>query len=189
LENSVSSDRSYQPDQLFTEVENHAATLRNQGLWKLSDRSLEEQALAMLSQKKQNGKQQHSSTKSNSTNKKDSNSSSDSDKQHKKRLPPFHKQKGKIGDSKEWKGEKYYFCPAKHRNSQWHKFPVLECNTYKKQSQSGNVNSNGNNDKQQSSDSKVVVDRSKLKKGMAALLPAGDYDPDDLAEALMAALN
>ena len=35
---------------------------------------------------------------------------------------------------------------------------------------------------------KVTVDEDKLKKGMAAIFPSGDFNTDDLAEALAAAI-
>ena len=41
-----------------------------------------------------------------------------------------------------------------------------------------------NNDDQ----NKVTVDENKLKKGMAAIFPSGDFNTDDMAEALAAAI-
>ena len=35
----------------------------------------------------------------------------------------------------------------------------------------------------------VSVDENKLKKGMAAIFPSGDFNTNDLAEALAAAIN
>ena len=35
----------------------------------------------------------------------------------------------------------------------------------------------------------VTVDENKLKKGMAAIFPSGDFNTDDLAKALAAAIN
>ena len=35
---------------------------------------------------------------------------------------------------------------------------------------------------------KVTIDEDKLKKGMAAIFPSGDFNTDDLAEALAAAI-
>ena len=37
--------------------------------------------------------------------------------------------------------------------------------------------------------SQVTVDPDKLKKGMAALFPSGDFDTDNLAQSLSSALN
>ena len=39
-----------------------------------------------------------------------------------------------------------------------------------------------------SKSNQVTVDADKLKKGMAALFPSGDFDTDDLAEALSTAI-
>ena len=59
---------------------------------------------------------------------------------------------------------------------------VEECNTYKKMMKEQNKS---NNDDQK----KVTVDEDKLKKGMAAIFPSGDFNTDDLAEALAAAIT
>ena len=40
-----------------------------------------------------------------------------------------------------------------------------------------------------SNNSQVTVDTDKLKKGMAALFPSGDFDTDDMADALVAAMT
>ena len=40
-----------------------------------------------------------------------------------------------------------------------------------------------------SNNSQVTVDADKLKKGMAALFPSGNFDTDDLADALVAAMT
>ena len=58
---------------------------------------------------------------------------------------------------------------------------VEECNTYKKIIKEKN---NSNNDDQK----KVTVDEDKLKKGMATIFPSSDFNTDDLAEALAAAI-
>jgi hypothetical protein len=61
-----------------------------------------------------------------------------------------------------------------------------ECNTYKKWKAKGGPN---NNDSTSGKPRQVVVDQDKLKKGMTALFPNGDFDPEDLASALLAVLN
>ena len=40
-----------------------------------------------------------------------------------------------------------------------------------------------------SNNSQVTVDTDKLKKGMAALFPSGNFDTDDLADALVAVMT
>ena len=88
----------------------------------------------------------------------------------------------KLGDTKQWNGKTYYWCPANHKHSHWHTHKVEECNTYKKMLKEQN--------KSTSEDKKEVsVDENKLKKGMAAIFPSGDFNTDDLAEALAAAIN
>ena len=58
---------------------------------------------------------------------------------------------------------------------------VEECNTYKKMVKE--QNKSNNDDKK-----KVTMDEDKLKKGMAGIFPSSDFNPDDLAEALAAAM-
>ena len=86
-----------------------------------------------------------------------------------------------LGDTKQWNGKTYYWCPANHKYSHWHTHKVEECNTYKKMIKE--------QDKSNSDDKKkVTVDEDKLKKGMAAIFPSSDFNTDDLAEALAAAI-
>jgi hypothetical protein len=99
--------------------------------------------------------------------------------------PPFKNSDGKIGDSKQFKGKTFYFCPAPHKESKWHLHKAEECNTYKKWKSEGESNNNSTSGKPH----QVVVDREKLKKGMSALFPSGDFDVDDLASSLIAALK
>ena len=98
-----------------------------------------------------------------------------------KENPPFVNSPSKLGDTKQWNGKTYYWCPANHKHSHWHMHEVEECNTYNKMTKEQNKS---NNDDQK----KVTVDEDKLKKGMAAILPSGDFNTDDLAEALAAAI-
>ena len=193
LENLFSLTPNMNPESLFTETNSHYARLLNEGLWKPSDCSPEEQAIAMAANQKntqQPGKNQNDPNK----NKKDP--SSDSTKP-----PPFTKAKGKLGDKKTWNKKTYYFCPAKHRNTQWHTHPVNDCNVYKKWKDSDNTSSQStpgssqptvnqaNTASNPTNNTQVTVDRDTLKQGMAALLPPGDYNIDDFTESLLAAIQ
>jgi hypothetical protein len=197
LENQMASTPGYNTSRLYTDVEEHYKKLVSDGLWKPSDKSPEEQALSMMSSTKRKG----GSTKTNTN--------SDS------RLPPFAKSKGKKGDTKDWNGVKYYWCPAKHRNTHWHKHKPNDCNVYKKwlreNDRSGN-NNNGNNnnrrhtnnnsnsqqtrsnnsstsDDNNSGDQPISVNRDALRRGMAAILGNNlNIDPSDAADGLLASL-
>ena len=60
-----------------------------------------------------------------------------------------------------------------------------DCDTYKKMIKKNETKS----DSDSSRDSKhVTVDTDKLKKGMVALFPSSDFDTNDLAEVLAAAM-
>ena len=56
LESTVVSQLNYLPNILFNEVQSIYTNLTNQGLWHPSDKTLEEQALAMVAQQQQQGK-------------------------------------------------------------------------------------------------------------------------------------
>ena len=177
MESTVASTQGYTPETLFNETQAKYTTFLNQGLWKPSDKTPEEQTLAMVAQQQQVKKGSNNATKSkpNSTQlakptEKDKNN------------PPFATSPGKLDDTKQWNGKTYYWCPANHKHSHWHTHKVEECNTYKKMLKE--QNNSTNEDKKE-----VSVDENKLKKGMAAIFPSGDFNTDDLAEALAAAIN
>ena len=169
LESTVASTPGYTPETLFNETQAKYTTLLNQGLWKPSDKTPEEQTLAMVAQQQQAKKSSNNSTKS-----KPSSGQSSKATEKDKKNPPFANSPGKLGDTKQWNGKTYNWCPANHKHSHWHTHKVEECNTYKKMIKEEN---NPNNDDQK----KVTVDEDKLKKGMATIFPSGDFNTDDLA--------
>ena len=177
LESTVASTPGYTPETLFNETQAKYTTLLNQGLWKPSDKTPEEQTLAMVAQQQQAKKSPNNATKT-----KPSTGQSSKATEKEKKNPPFANSPGKLGDTKQWNGKTYYWCPANHKHSHWHTHKVEECNTYKKMLKDKNGSTDG--DKKE-----VSVDENKLKKGMAAIFPSGDFNTDDLAEALAAAIN
>ena len=64
LESTVASTPGYTPETLFNETQAKYTTLSNQGLWKPSDKTPEEQTLAMAAQQQQVKKGSNNSTKS-----------------------------------------------------------------------------------------------------------------------------
>ena len=76
----------YLPDTLFNEVQSKYTNLSNQGLWRPSDKTPEEQTLAMVAQQQQNKPKGSSSPKKESTYK---SPSKDKDKEKEKKGPPF----------------------------------------------------------------------------------------------------
>ena len=179
---TVASNVEHLPDTLFNEVQSKYTNLPNQGLWRPSDKTPEEQSLAMVAQQQQNKPKGLSSPKKESTSK---SPSKDKDNEKEKNGPPFAHEEGKLGDTKQWNGKTYYYCPANHKHSHWHNHKDEECNTYKKMVKQ-------QNDKDSSSsinNNHVTVDPDKVKQGMAALFPSGDFDADDLANALVAVLE
>ena len=176
LESTVASTPGYTPETLFNETQAKYTTLLNQGLWKPSDKTPEEQTLAMVAQQQQvkKGSNNPAKSKSNATQ---GTKPTEKDKKN----PPFANSPSKLGDTKQWNGKTYYWCPAHHKHSHWHTHKVEECNTYNKMMKEKNKPNNDDH-------KKVTVDEDKLKKGMAAIFPSGNFNTNDLAEALAAAI-
>ena len=127
LESMVASTPGYTPETLFNKTQAKYTTLLNQGLWRPSDKTTEEQTLTTVAQQQQAKKSSNNSTKS----KPNSGQSSETMEKDKKN-PPFAKKPGKLGDTKQWNGKTYYWCPANNKHSHWHRHKVEECNTYQK---------------------------------------------------------
>ena len=176
LESTVASTPGCTPETLFNEMQAKYTTLLNQGLWRPSNKTPEEQTLAMVAQQQQAKKSSNNSTKSKPRSRQ-SSKTTEKDKKN----PPFANSPGKLGDTKQWNSKTYYWCPANHKHSHWHTHKVEECNTYKKMMKE--QDKSDNDDKK-----KVTVDKDKLKKGMAAIFTSGDFNTDDLAEALAVAI-
>ena len=166
LESTVASTPGYTPKTLFSEMQTKYTTLLNQGLWRPTDKTPEEQALAMAAQQQQAKKSTNNSTKSK-PNSRESSKTTEKDK----KSPLFANSPSKLGDTKQWNGKTYYWCPANHKHSHWHMHKVDECNTYKKMLKE--QDKSNNDDKK-----KVTVDKDKLKKGMAAIFPSGDFNTE-----------
>ena len=179
LEATVASNAGYLPDTLFNEVQSKYTNLSNQGLWCPSNKTPEEQTLAMVAQQQQDKPKGSSSSKKESSSK---SSSKDKDKEKEKKGPPFAHKEGKLGDTKQWNGKTYYYCPANHKHSHWHTHKVEECNTYKKMIKQQKDNASPSS----SNNNHVTVDPDKVKQG---IFPSGDFDTDDLADALVAVLE
>ena len=127
LESTIARTPGYTPENLFNETQAKYTTLLNQGLWKPSDKTPEEQTLAMVAQQQQIKKSPNNATKS-----KPSSGQSSKAMEKDKKNPPFANSPGKLGDKKQWNGKTYYWCPANHKHSHWHTHKVEESNTYKK---------------------------------------------------------
>ena len=41
-----------------------------------------------------------------------------------KKTPLFAQKQGKLGDTKQWNGKTYHFCPTNHKHSHWHTHKV-----------------------------------------------------------------
>ena len=100
LESTVASTPGYTPETLFNETQAKYTTLLNQGLWKPSNKTPEEQTLAIAAQQQQAKKSPNNPTKSKPTS---GQSSKNTEKD--KRSPLFAMSPGKLGDTKQWNGK------------------------------------------------------------------------------------
>ena len=137
LESTVASTPGYTPETLFNKTQAKYTTLLNQGLWKPSDKTPEEQTLAMFAQQ-----QQAKKSPNNPTKPKPSSGQRTKTTEKDKKNPPFATSPGKLGDTKQWNGKTYYWWPANHKHSHWHTHKVEEFNTYKKMLKEQNKYSN-----------------------------------------------
>ena len=176
LESTVASTPGYTPETLFNETQAKYTTLLNQGLWKPSDKTPEEQTLAMVAQQQQSKKSSNNSTKSKPSS---GQSSKTTEKDKKAPHLPNHLENWAIPNS----GMPRHTTGALPTTStpigiptRWRSATPIR-KMMKEQDQSNN------DDKK-----KVTVDEDKLKKAMAAIFPSGDFNTDDLAEALAVAI-
>jgi hypothetical protein len=178
LQHLIGRDRTYTPEQLYTDVENQHSKLVDDGHWKPSDRSAEEQAIAMMANLKQppaTGKGTPNAANPRTT---------DPDKQG----PPFMKDAGKEGDTKIWKTKTYHWCPSKnHKYGQWHKHSPTDCKVLKKELADGGTVPTDKSNPAPKAEGGLTVDKEKILRGMTALFPDGDHN--DMADGFLAALE
>ena len=96
LESMVASTPGYTLETLFNETQTKYTTLLNQGLWRPSDKTLEEQTLAMVAQQQEAKKSSNNSTKSK-PNSRQSSKTIEKDK----KSPPLANFPRKLGDTKQ----------------------------------------------------------------------------------------
>ena len=133
-------------------------------------------AMVVQQQQQQNKKNQVSGKPKASSNKNTRNT----DKE--KKTPLFAQKQDRLGDTKQWNGKTYHFYPANHKHSNWHTHKVEDCNMFKKM----NKNKSNKSASMELSGitNQVTVDKTKLKKGVAAIFPSRDFDTDNLVDAL-----
>ena len=114
LESTVASTPSYTPETLFNKTQAKYTTLLNHGLWRPSNKTLKEQILAMVAQQQQTKKSSTNSTKS-----KPNFGHSSKSMEKTKKSPAFANSPGKLGETKQWNGKTYYWCPAVGIHTRW----------------------------------------------------------------------
>ena len=158
--------------------------------WKPSDKSPEEQVIAMMADGKGKGKSNNrrSSGKSDSTQGSDKNQQGASTN---KPRPPFTKSDGKEGDTKKWKNRTWYYCSYDHKDGHWVTHKPTDCILKKKQKQQNNSSSSTSASSDKKDTDNLVMDRNKLKHSMAAVFAGSgiDIDPSDMINATIDALQ
>ena len=97
LESTVASTTGYTSETLFNKTQAKCTTLLNQGLWRPSNKTLEEQTLAMVAQQQKAKKSANNATKS-----KPNSGQSSKTMGKDKKCPPFANSPGKLGGTKQW---------------------------------------------------------------------------------------
>lgn len=161
--------------------------------WKPSDRSPEEQVIAMLAEQKKQGSQKsseqdkHGRKKDQRSRSRRSDSKSQDDSSKEKKRPPFNNSRGKEGDTKTWEGKTWYYCSSQHKDGHWVTHKPSECRA-KKRSPNDRADTDRSKDK---SNDKIQVDRNKLKQSMSAVFQGSglEIDPEQLLNAAFDALD
>ena len=102
LKATVATNPTKDPENLFNEAKSKYTNLTNQGLWCPSDKTFEEQTLAMVAQQQQHNKKNTPQTKAKVANK---TNIKQLDKN--KKGPPFANKEGKLRDTKQWNNKTY----------------------------------------------------------------------------------
>lgn len=187
-------DPNYKASTLMLKAEAKEAEIKNPdpSKWTASDRTPQEQVLAMMTQVVQTSKGNSNNNENDNdsnTNDKSNNNSSDKDR------PPFYNSKGKLGDKKEWKGKTWYYCDAPHPKGNWVTHDPAGCRLKAKMEKDGDQSSSSdsrpssNENQSSSNNNKVLVDESKIRQAMAALVEQPPTDVDHATAAFLALLR
>jgi hypothetical protein len=197
VKNRYELDGQLKPAKLMDDMESKFQSLKDDKRWKPSDKSLEEDFVAMISEYKKklgnnNGNNKNSKgkdgekAKGNKNNKKANNKPATV----KNKDLPFANESGKEGDTKEHEGVTYYYCDGPHKNDlHWVQHKPGDCNAKQSKGEKKSGNSNAKSDDKP----RVTTDRRKLQ-ALASILEAHkddstDSDFSDTIEAMLAALQ
>jgi hypothetical protein len=181
-------DPTYKASTLMLKAEAKEAEIKSPdpSNWKASDQTPQEQVLAMMTKVVQKPKGNSDNDDNSNTN---DNNSSDTAR------PPFYNSKGKLGDTKEWKNKTWYYCDAPHPKGHWVTHDPAGCRLKAKmekddaQSSSSNSQSSSNETESSSNNNKVLVDESKIRQAMAALVEQPPTDAEHATAAFLALLR
>jgi hypothetical protein len=127
------SDTNYKPEQLMTRAEQTYHELRDKQEWRPSDKSPTESALAMAAQVK-TPPAQHSrpsraphNGRGGGLHGRNNRNGQRSFGNNERSPPPFAKDHGKKGDTRQHQGRTWYWCPAEHVNGHWQVHSPDQC--------------------------------------------------------------
>ena len=118
LESTVASIPGYTPETLFNETQAKYTTLLNH--W-ASNKTLEEQTLAMFAQQQQTKKSLYNSTKS-----KPNSGQSSKTMEKDKKSPPFANSPSKLRDTKQWNGKTYLIQFPPEMDENWVRYGLAK---------------------------------------------------------------
>ena len=179
LENTAAT-ASLKPAELMSQATAKFNELKDHTSWKPSDLSAEEQFIAMMNKQLQSSQKKPNKNNKNNKNKNDKKKKDEGSK----KPPPFASQQGKPGDSKEWDGKTWHYCPFDHKTSHWVLHEPKDCKMAKAKHKKGpNTNAQAGANKQ------VKVDADKLRSAIAELQNSDSSSPEEVARAVLAVLD
>jgi hypothetical protein len=163
MQSLISRTPNYTSVDLMAEAARTYSQLRDLGEWKPSDKSPADQVMAMMATFSSNSgtRPTESGEKGagNSGNKQGGSQNSGARQRFER--PPFADKPGKLGDSKKWNDNVYYWCPGQHKAGHWVRHKPEKCHGGKGKAQS----------QQASSKKEVQVDPNRTTQAQAALPP------------------
>jgi len=151
--------------------------LKDSTSWKPSDLSAKVPFIAMMNKQLQTQGKQGDNKNKNKKKKEEKGKNTN------KKPPPCTNQQGKSGNTKEWDGHTWHYCPFDHKGSHWVLHNPKDCQMAKAKGNTKMKNANNGGKKQ------VQVDAEKLRSAIAQLQDSESSGPNEVACAVLAVLD
>jgi hypothetical protein len=188
VQNTDTLKEDYDCNVLMSDAETKYALLTQKGLWKPSDRAPEQDFLAMFMKSlgvttKGGGNSNPTKSGTGSNNNRRNNRNRRSGTSNRERnqrareRPPFDKEPGKSGDTREWNKKTWYYCPKEHPGcgSHWvlHKPEDHKAGTTTNASSRDKEKAGTQGNTSKGNNNELVLDRDKLRTAFQAMEAEG----------------